>query len=359
MDFSVISLEHVSKYFDNPNKLVIDNFNLVVNRGEIITLLGPSGCGKTTLLRLIAGFERQEKGTIKINEIIVSSNDRWIPPEKRGIGMVFQDYALFPHLNVRENIVFALSKWDKNLKESRVEEVLKLVGLSEYESRFPFELSGGQQQRVALARALAPKPNLILLDEPFSNLDTEMRVMMRKEIREIIKKTKTTAIFVSHDQKDAMSISDRIVVMNKGKTEQIDHPINVYKKPATKFVATFTGVKNFIEGIVSNDGKLIHTNIGSFSCNYDINNPTRKVLVSIRSEGIIFDEDSLIRGIIKYIQFLGEYIEYLVEIIDEKGNPITLTVHSLTDIDMNIGKEIGIKFLKSSYSYFPKELGIA
>lgn len=348
MKSPIISLEHISKYYDNPNKMIIDDFNLVITKGEIITLLGPSGCGKTTLLRLIAGFETQELGTMKINDIVVSSQSSWIPPEKRGIGMVFQDYALFPHLTIKENIKFALNKWGKKEKEERVKEVLELVDLIGFENRFPYELSGGQQQRVALARAIAPKPNLILLDEPFSNLDAELRGQMRKEIKNIIKKSGTTAIFVSHDQKDALGISDRIVIINKGRIEQIGTPIEVYRSPKSTFVAQFLGIKNFVLGnLVTNS---VETKIGIFPITEPFfNKESVEAIVAIRAEGITIEPTSPIRGMVKEIQFLGEYIEAIIEIEIVNDN-LSLVAHLPLNTDISIDSEVGINIASSAIS---------
>lgn len=220
--------------------------DLAVAPGEILTLLGPSGCGKTTTLRLIAGFERPDRGEVTIGGKVVASGSHWIAPEERGVGMVFQDYALFPHLTVAENVAFGLGKADTGNRKQRVSQMLRLVGLEEQKDRYPHNLSGGQQQRVALARALAPRPALVLLDEPFSNLDASLRVQMREEVRRILKESGAAAIFVTHDQKDALAISDRVVVMNQGLVEQVGSPREIYQFPHTAFVARFVGQTNLL-----------------------------------------------------------------------------------------------------------------
>jgi putative spermidine/putrescine transport system ATP-binding protein len=242
---------------------VVKGVNLSFNRGEFITLLGPSGCGKTTILRMIAGFEKPTSG-----EILVEGKDiSPLPPNQRQIGMVFQAYALFPNMNVEDNVGFGLkiARVPAEQRRARVEEMLKLIGLSGFGKRFPFEMSGGQQQRVALARALAPKPRMLLLDEPLSALDAKIRVSLRQEIRAIQRDLGITTVFVTHDQEEALSISDRIVVLSAGSVEQFGTPFEVYNKPATKFVAGFVGQLNTLSarvadparGAVSIDGQSV------------------------------------------------------------------------------------------------------
>lgn len=211
-----VDIKGLSFKYSNSKKLTIDNFSISINKGEIIAILGESGSGKSTVLRLICGLESPIKGTIKINNQIISNDNTFIMPEKRGVGMVFQDYALFPHMTVAQNIKFGLKNTNKNEKKRKLKEVLSLVNLEQYEERYPYELSGGQQQRVALARALAPEPKLMLLDEPFSNLDANLRFKIREELKCIIKRTGTTSIFVTHDIEDAKSIADKVVLIEEG-----------------------------------------------------------------------------------------------------------------------------------------------
>lgn len=206
-----VQVKNLDFKYDNSKDLVIKNFSLDIDKGEIVAILGPSGCGKSTILRLIAGLEEPSSGEININNKIVVSNKLFLNPEERGVGMVFQDYALFPHLTVYENIRFGLHKLSKEEQKSRVNEVLKLVNLEEFINRYPYELSGGQQQRVALARALAPKPSVLLMDEPFSNLDSHLRSKIRIELKEIIEKSNTTCVFVTHDIEDVRAISSRVI----------------------------------------------------------------------------------------------------------------------------------------------------
>lgn len=271
----LLTLENVTCRFSAQGTAAVANLSLAVHEGELLSLLGPSGCGKTTLLRLIAGFEQPQTGLISLAGSEVSCPQCNLPPEQRQVGMVFQDYALFPHLTVVENIAFGLmaprysapgysspsqprgrSLWtqirgflpQRSLFQyrQRIEAMLELVGLQGLENRYPHQLSGGQQQRVALARALAPQPRLILLDEPLSNLDIQVRLHLRQELRQILKQAGTTAILVTHDQEEALAISDRIAVMYRGHLEQVGEPQQVYQQPATRFVAEFVTQANFL-----------------------------------------------------------------------------------------------------------------
>ena len=244
---SFLSLSHLEKTFGT-NRVVKD-FNLSVEKGEFISLLGPSGCGKTTVLRMVAGFETPTSGGIVIDGQEVTG----LKPNQRNIGMMFQAYALFPNMTVAENVAFGLKVKGvaKDRRDARVEEMLRLIGLPEMGGRYPFQLSGGQQQRVALARALAPSPRVLLLDEPLSALDAKVRVSLRNEIREIQRELGITTIFVTHDQEEALSMSDRVVVMNGGIAEQVGAPFEVYNRPSTRFVATFVGTLNVFDGAVT------------------------------------------------------------------------------------------------------------
>jgi len=242
-----LDLDHLEKSFGETR--VVRDFSLSVDQGEFISFLGPSGCGKTTTLRMIAGFETPTSGAIRIGgEDVVNTR-----PNRRNIGMVFQSYALFPNLTVAQNVAFGLrvNGVDKTTSSARVDEMLSMIGLGDLGSRYPFQLSGGQQQRVALARALAPAPKVLLLDEPLSALDAQIRVSLRSEIRAIQQKLGITTIYVTHDQEEALSMSDRIVVMHKGIADQIGTPEEIYGRPATRFVASFIGTLNHIEATVA------------------------------------------------------------------------------------------------------------
>jgi len=243
---SFLKLTGIQKSF-GPVQVVKD-FDMAIEKGEFVSFLGPSGCGKTTILRMIAGFEAPSAGTVVIND----RNQNELKPNQRNIGMVFQAYALFPNMTVHDNVAFGLkvAGMDKAAVEARVKEMLGLIHLGHIADRFPYQMSGGQQQRVALARALAPKPQVLLLDEPLSALDAKIRVSLREEIRMIQQQLGITTVFVTHDQEEALSISDRIVVMNAGRADQIGTPFDIYNKPATRFVASFVGTLNLIEAKV-------------------------------------------------------------------------------------------------------------
>jgi len=249
-----LRLSGVTKRFARHDHPAVDRLALEVAPGEIVALLGPSGCGKTTTLRLIAGFEWPDEGTIAIHGREVAGPSAAVPPEARGVGIVLQDHALFPHLSVEANVGFGLARQAREPRQRRVREVLELVGLADLGRRFPHELSGGQQQRVALARALAPAPALTLLDEPFSSLDADLRAQMREEIARILRQAGTTAVFVTHDQEEAFALADRVGVLNAGHLEQLAPPYEVYHHPATRFVAEFVGAADFIPGFVAESG---------------------------------------------------------------------------------------------------------
>ena len=234
MEGKLLEIQKVSKTFNKGKVVALDEISLDLKKGKILAVVGESGSGKTTLIRLITGLETLDNGVIKLNNKIVSSNAVFIEPQYRNVGMVFQDYALFPHLTVFKNIAYGISKLPN--KEQRIKEVLALVGLEGMENRYPHELSGGQQQRVALARAMAPNPELLILDEPFSNLDVILRNQLRQDLVKILKQTQTTAIFVTHDIKDALAVSDEILVLQKGKALQQGITKEVYKNPKVEYV---------------------------------------------------------------------------------------------------------------------------
>jgi len=278
-----LHLKGVSKQFGIGDASVqaVNDASLTVDRGEFIALLGPSGCGKTTMLRLIAGFERVDAGAIEIDGALVASRSVHMQPEKRRVGMVFQEYALFPHVSVLTNIEFGLRRMTAGDKSARTREILELTGLVGLEKRMPHELSGGQQQRVALARALAPNPALILLDEPFSNLDAGLRARVRAEVGEILHAAKTTAIFVTHDQEEALSLVDRVAVMLNGNVKQVASPQELYTNPASRSVAEFIGEANFLPGI--GKGDTIECELGVLAARKQIRGP---VDILLRPENI-------------------------------------------------------------------------
>ncbi|HSV86033.1 MAG TPA: ABC transporter ATP-binding protein, partial [Levilinea sp.] len=238
MSDTIIKLHNVSKRFNGHQ--AVQDLSLSVMHGELLALLGPSGCGKTTTLRLIAGLEQPDYGTVMIRGRTVAGGS-WVPPEKRGVGFVFQDYALFPHMTVWDNVAFGLSHIKRQDRIEKVRMPLELVGLADVAARYPHELSGGQQQRVALARALAAEPAVVLLDEPFSNLDADLRAQMRVQVRSILKEVSATAVFVTHDQEEALFMGDRIAVLHSGRLEQVAAPEDLYLAPASRFIAEFIG----------------------------------------------------------------------------------------------------------------------
>ena len=254
----LLHCQNISKTFGSV--VAISELDLSINPGEIISILGPSGCGKTTLLRLIAGLDAPDEGSITLNNRILVDGTTWVPPHKRGVGMVFQEFALFPHKTVKENIEFGLSELNSYQKSTRVKDALNLTRITELENRFPNELSGGQQQRVALARTLATQPYLLLMDEPFSNLDSGLRSLVREEVKAILRETDTATIFVTHDREEAFSISDQVAIMLEGTVHQIDPPDKIYFWPNTKDVAVLSGGCDFIKGKIENNFAI--TSIG-------------------------------------------------------------------------------------------------
>ncbi|MGH7216118.1 MAG: ABC transporter ATP-binding protein [Nitrospiraceae bacterium] len=279
---SILELRSVSCAYD-PRRPAIRDISFSAREGEILCLLGPSGCGKTTILRAIAGFEPVRSGEIFLSGRRVSSSSEMIPTEERRVGMVFQEYALFPHLRVADNIAFGLHHLSRAERTHQVQEMLRLTGLEGLERRYPHELSGGQQQRVALSRALVRNPVVLLLDEPFSNLDPDMASRMRQELHALLRRMKTMTILVTHDHDEAFAMADRIAVLNHGVLEQIDSPELIYHVPSTPFVADFVGQADFIPGTVSNG--LVHTELGEFPNTIEGKDGTA-VVVMIRPDDI-------------------------------------------------------------------------
>ncbi|CAM3922253.1 ABC transporter ATP-binding protein [Alkalicoccus chagannorensis] len=335
---SFIQLDHITKSFSDAGKPAVDKLSLSIKEGEILSLLGPSGCGKTTTLRMIAGFENPSAGSIHIDDAVVVNENRVLPPEKRGIGMVFQDYALFPHMTIEKNIMFGLNKWKKRDKKKRAAEVLELVELEAYADRYPTELSGGQQQRVALARALAPKPHVVLMDEPFSNLDAGLREKMRFDVTNILRRANITAIIVTHDQKDAFAVSDRVVVMNEGVIQQIAAPKEMYRCPKNCFVAQFVGKTNLLTGQMDHDLKSIHTHIGKVSLPEESKQQLEKVTLSIRPEGCMLSEQGDYCGRVERVTYGGEYQELHVKLNDDSAlTQAPMVIYAPVEQDVEIG----------------------
>lgn len=305
-----ITLVNVSKQFESADEPAVRDVHLSVEPGEIVALLGPSGCGKTTTLRLIAGFERPDEGQITIAGDRVAGSNGFVSPDKRGVGMVFQDYALFPHLTVADNIAFGIGGLAKQEKRARLDELLELTGLSSLAERFPHQLSGGQQQRVAMARALGPKPHVLLLDEPFSNLDTEMRLAMRIEVRDLLKSLGTTAVLVTHDQQEAMTVADRMAVMLHGRIEQIDVPEIVYHYPATRAVANFVGQGTFVPATIA--GAIAESDLGSFELEEQGAQEQVDLLIRPRDVSLEVDPDGI--AVITARTFHGAETTYVIQL---------------------------------------------
>ncbi|SCX44252.1 ABC transporter ATP-binding protein [Nitrosospira sp. Nsp1] len=325
---------------------VVNDLSLALKKGAIGCLLGPSGCGKTTVLRCIAGFEPISAGEIALNGVVISNADFSLPPERRHIGMVFQDYALFPHLTVQANVGFGLHRMQKTERAARTAEMLKTVGLADVADKYPHQLSGGQQQRVALARALAPKPDLLLLDEPFSNLDVTLRGRLSLEVRDILKSQNATAILVTHDQDEAFAIADEIGVMHQGEIQQWDTGYNLYHRPANRFVANFIGQGVFLPGKIL-DPHHVEIELGTLAgevphqCMPDCQlcregNP---VDVLIRPDDIVHDDASPLQAAVMHKAFRGADIMYTLRL------PGGGTALSLVPSHHNhaIGEKIGIK----------------
>lgn len=310
---SAITLQQLTKVFGATR--AVDGIDLVIEAGELFFLLGPSGCGKTTLLRCIAGFEVPDAGTVHIGDRDVTK----LPAHQRDTGMVFQSYALWPHMSVRQNVGFGLEmrKVAKAEARKRVDQALEMVQMAHRADHKPSQLSGGQQQRVALARALVVQPTCLLLDEPLSNLDAKLRLEMRQEIRRIVKTAGLTAVYVTHDQKEALSIADRLAILDGGKIQQCDTPANVYQRPNSTFVAGFIGESNFLEGTVDGHGR-VETPIGALTGRAHTFSAGTKVRVSLRPEAINFNPPSgaanVLRGAVHDTVYLGEVAQHLITV---------------------------------------------
>ena len=353
-------LEDVSKVFpargSSGEVTAVNDVSIEIEKGELVTLLGPSGCGKTTTLRLIAGFEFPNHGTIRLDGKVINQE----PPHKRDMSMVFQSYAIFPHLSVFENIAYGLNVQHRPQAEirQRVARVLELVELTGLENRAPNQLSGGQQQRVALARALIMEPKVLLMDEPLSNLDAKLREQMRTEIRRIQKRLGITSVYVTHDQVEAMTLSDRIVVMNEGRIEQIASPTEIYRRPQTRFVADFIGRANFVAGAVCDcQGQrlivdALGTRLAALKPASDFA-PGEAVTLVVRPEMMTIDPATAhVEGIVRRATYLGNIVEYDVEVGDQllalvEHDPRHDTIHAE-------GETVPVCFLEDCLYALPK-----
>ncbi len=340
-----LELQGVQKRFPG-GTVAVENFNLAAEKGEFVSFLGPSGCGKTTTLRMIAGFEQPTAGSIAIDGVDITTR----PPNRRNVGMVFQSYALFPNMTVADNIAFGLKvrKRPKDEIKNRVGELLEIVHLTDRGSRYPYQLSGGQQQRVALARALAIEPQVLLLDEPLSALDAKIRVALRKEIRSIQRQLGITTVYVTHDQEEAMSLSDRVVVMSDGRVEQIGAPAAIYNFPATPFVASFVGTLNLLPatvvqgatGTVRVEGQEINGSKGLSS------GAGAVVTVALRPEAVELGEAggaNRLRGAVEDVSFLGSIVRTRISM----GDGVVLSFDQFNDPALNppdVGETITVSF---------------
>jgi iron(III) transport system ATP-binding protein len=343
-----VKISSVTKLFGDVK--AVDDFNALIRNGEFVSILGPSGCGKTTMLRMIAGFEKANQGEIYIGDQLVSSAEKkvFIPPEKRSIGMVFQSYAVWPHMNVFDNVAYPLKikGTAKSEIKNRTDKALELVHLDGYAERFPNQLSGGQQQRVALARALVSEPSLLLLDEPLSNLDAKLRESMRFEIKDLQKKLNITVIYVTHDQAEAMAMSDRIIVMNKGIIQQTGSPTDVYETPANRIIADFIGLVNFIPGEVKGGQALIPNWGLSLEAPQAV---PGKAVIAVRPENImLMATGGRLSGTLVHKFYLGDAIDWRVNV---QGTVIRVIDKSMGDQGYSIGDQIGLDI--NRYMVFP------
>ncbi|MFC6906491.1 ABC transporter ATP-binding protein [Halalkalicoccus tibetensis] len=353
---AVLELDGVTKSFGS--ECAVEELSLPVREGELLTLLGPSGCGKTTTLRLIAGLERPDGGSIRVGGERVAAGDErsFVAPERRDVGVVFQDFALFPHMSAAENVAFGLDDWDDEAREARVEELLELVGLADHAASTPDELSGGQKQRVALARSLAPEPEILLLDEPFSNLDVDLRVEMREEVRRILKEAGVTGVSVTHDQEEAMSISDRVAVMNDGQLMQVGRPEEVFQHPESRFVAGFLGHASFLSASVVDDivetplGRVGRDRIHGLAPEYD----RAEIDVLVRPDDVLIRpaEEGRVDGRVTYRRYLGPTVLYRVEL--ENGDVVEAMHNHAERVELEA--PVGVELAAThDLAWFPTE----
>ncbi len=321
---------------------VVHDVSFELGEGKIGCLLGPSGCGKTTVLRAVAGFEKPGQGEILINEQVVSGRRQFVPPERRKIGMVFQDFALFPHISVEGNIRFGIRNWPQREQLARVQELLAMIGLPALARAFPHQLSGGQQQRIALARAMAPRPSVLLLDEPFSSLDVELREQLAREVRQILKQEMVTTILVTHDQHEAFAMADDICVMNEGRIMQHDTAYNLYHRPANHFVADFIGEGVILPGMVVGSN-TVNTELGNIHGLVPLGcKPGCHVDVLVRPDDVVHDDPSDDTAVVVERAFRGS--DFLYTLRMPSGTEVLSLVPSHHDHEINESIGIHLKF---------------
>ena len=336
-ELNQLVLDKVSVAYSN--ETIIHNVSLTLGQGQIGCLLGPSGCGKSTILRAIAGFESVLNGSIHMHDKLLSDTRFTLAPESRQIGMVFQDLALFPHMSIADNIAFGLRGWSELDKTNRIKSLLALIGLSDYAARYPHSLSGGQQQRVALARAMAPRPKLLLLDEPFSGLDASMREVLVPEVRQILLQEQISALLVTHDQMEAFAMADKVAVINAGKLLQVDTPYQLYHRPSTRFVADFVGEGDFLSGIVVSRNE-VKTALGILQGTIPEHFATDQAVdVFIRPDDLLHDDDSEITAEIISKQFRGSHFLYRVVLPSKQA----LFCFASSHHNHALGEHIGVK----------------
>ena len=330
---------------------ILDRVNLRVNAYDIVCLLGPSGCGKTTLLRSIAGLHKIDQGSIEVENKVISTPQNSLAAEARNIGMMFQDLALFPHLTIFDNVAFGIRKLQRTYVQQQVEHVLDLVEIdAKHHRKYPHELSGGQQQRVALARALAPKPSILLLDEPFSSLDPDLREQLATQVRDILKQEKMTAVLVTHDQLEAFAVADWIGVMEHGKIVQFDTPYNIYHEPVSRFVADFVGLGNLIPATIL-DSNSIETVFGKLNGPVDSTFKTGEIVdLLVRPDDIPHDDTSQVTAIVEDKRFLGAEFLYTLRL----PNGHSVLCYAPSHHDHEIGKPLGIRLDLEHLVLFPR-----
>ena len=343
----VIAVAGLTKTYPGSDEEAVDELSFAVNEGEVLAILGPSGCGKTTTLRLLAGFEVPDAGDVRLRDRIVASAEKWVPPEKRGLGMVFQHTALFPHLTAVQNVTYGLTKMKGEQKRRTANDMLDLVGMAGLGQRYPHQLSGGQQQRVALARALAPSPLVLLMDEPFGSLDADMRSQMRREVKALLARLGTTTIIVTHDQEEAFLMADRILLLHEGRLQQLNTPDNIYHRPASRFQAKFVGLADFVPATVAD--RRVSTELGEFP--YDAIPPRETVDLMVRPDDIEIEPDTKGTGVIVDREFKGADNLYSVRL---PSGQVVRAVHSSEPV-YTVGQQVRVNARLTHVILFPRE----
>jgi len=344
---NILELENISKKYKSNNYLAVNDVSFRLEKGDILALVGESGSGKTTLLRMIAGLEQPDSGIMRLKGEEILNGNKAVPANQRHIGLVFQDYALFPHMTIAENVGFGLKGISKEEKKHIIRETISLTGLTEDLGKYPHQLSGGQQQRVALARALAPRPDILLLDEPFSNLDTILRDQVREEVQQIIKKTGITAILVTHDTKDALCTADKIAVLSKGQLLQYDSPENIYEAPFSEYVAHLFGKFNSLNSKTVANG--FQTDFGLIPAHHN-HLADQQVCIFCRPEYIetvseISPVGPVLKGSVVKLWYLGDFLRVIIASENDKGTS-EMVIHIPPGTDIKVGSTIYFKIRK-------------